>query len=256
MYLFHRAFPFPIFRGIGVLSLMILASVAALRADVTIWERDQQGGNVPAELVIRKLKIKGLKMRLETRRGSTAFISIYDLESGKRIRLDPKQKVAFVADLKALSEQQLSQIVVKDLRREVRSTGAKGEFQGAACQEYNFELDTRWRTAHGSLLDSGTVCISESIPGGAEFANFVDEAFRRGYPTVAAACSPLHSLAGDRLYGADLRGIAFSSKTESRFIGGLGLTQNTMNVTEVNIFSVPNEEFKVPANWKIKQDKI
>jgi hypothetical protein len=256
MYVFHRAFPFSIFRSLGVLSLTILASVAALRADVTIFERDQQGGNVPPDLAIRKLEIKGSKMRLETRRGSTVFISIYDLESGRRIRLDPKHKEAFVAELKALSEQLQSQIVIKDLKREVRSTGAKGEFQGAVCQEYNFGLVTRWRTSHGALLDNGTVCISESIPGGAEFANFVEEAFRRGYPTAAAACSPVHSLAGDRLYGADLRGIAFSSKTESRFLGGLGLTQNTMNVTEVSVSSIPDDEFEVPANWKIKQDKL
>jgi hypothetical protein len=197
--------------------------------------------------VIRKLEIKRLKMRLETRRGSAVFTSIYDLESGRRIRLDPKHKEAFVAELKALSEQLQSQIVIKDLKREVRSTGAKGEFQGAVCQEYNFELVTRWRTAHGALLDNGTVCISESIPGGSEFANFVEEAIRRGYP-AAAACSPIHSLAGDRLYGADLHGIAFSSKTEFRFIGGLGLTQNTMNVTEVSVSSIPDDEFAVPAN--------
>lgn len=114
-------------------------------------------------------------------------------------------------------------------------------------------LVTHWRPAHGALLDSGTVCISESIPGGAEFANFVEEAIRRGYPAAAAACSPVHSLAGDRLYGADLRG-AFSSKTESRFIGGLGLTENTMNVTEVSMSSIPADEFEVPAKWKIKQE--
>jgi hypothetical protein len=55
MYLFHRGFPFPIFRSLGALSLTILASVTALRADVTIYERDQQGGDVPPDLVLRKL---------------------------------------------------------------------------------------------------------------------------------------------------------------------------------------------------------
>jgi len=58
------------------------------------------------------------------------------------------------------------------------------------------------------------------------------------------------------LYGTDLRGIAFSSKTDSRFIGGLGLTENTMNVTEVSVSSIPDDEFEVPARWKIKQDKL
>jgi len=57
------------------------------------------------------------------------------------------------------------------------------------------------------------------------------------------------------LYGADLRGIAFSAKTESRFLGGLGLKQNTMNVTEVDVFSIPDDEFAAPVKWKIKQDK-
>jgi hypothetical protein len=57
------------------------------------------------------------------------------------------------------------------------------------------------------------------------------------------------------LYGADLRGTAFSAKTESRFLGGLGLTQNTMNVTEVDVFSIPDDKFAARAKWKIKQDK-
>ena len=72
-------------------------------------------------------------MLSETQRGSGVFISIYDLESGKRFRLDPKHKVAFVADLKAHSDQQQNQIVAKDLKREVQLTGAKHEFRGAAC---------------------------------------------------------------------------------------------------------------------------
>jgi hypothetical protein len=81
--------------------------------------------------------------------------------------------VAFVADLKALSDQQHSQIVAKDLKREVHLTGAKHEFQSPTCQEYHFELATRWQTAHGTLLDNGTVCISESISDDAEFATLL-----------------------------------------------------------------------------------
>jgi len=57
------------------------------------------------------------------------------------------------------------------------------------------------------------------------------------------------------LYGADLRGIAFSAKTASRFLGGLGLKKNTMNVTEVDVFSIRDDEFAAQVKWKIKQDK-
>jgi len=63
--------------------------------------------------------------------------------------------VAFVADLKALSDQQQSQIVAKDLEREVQLTGAKPCVLSAACHEYQF--------------------VFLSISGDAEFVNFVEK---------------------------------------------------------------------------------
>ena len=44
-------------------------------------------------------------MRAEFNHGSETYIYIYDLEAGRKYRLDPKRKEAFVADLASQSEQ-------------------------------------------------------------------------------------------------------------------------------------------------------
>jgi len=62
-------------------------------------------GNMVTDSRTRILQVKGLKMRAEFNHGSETYIYIYDLEAGRKYRLDPKRKEAFVADLASQSEQ-------------------------------------------------------------------------------------------------------------------------------------------------------
>jgi len=61
----------------------------------------KHNGAALTESHTRTLQVKGLKMRMESRRGSETYTYIYDLEAGKRYRLVPKHKEVFVAELAA-----------------------------------------------------------------------------------------------------------------------------------------------------------
>lgn len=249
-----------------ILMLVLTVCPIQVRAEVTVTQHGKQGGVAPSEVWTKKLRIKGLKMRVETSRGKKTYVSIYDLETGKRFRLDPQRKEAFVLDLAALSEHERRGVIPKNLTRAIHPTGKKNESLGVSCDEYTFDLQAptaSWRGMSAVLHDTGTVCVSQNIPNGVEFTNFVHEAKKRGYTAAASVCSPTLSPIGLYFYGDEPNVMVLSARTESAFEGGPvfglhGMTsvENTMSVTEINSELIPDEEFQVPADWKIKKDTI
>ena len=133
-------------------------------------------------------------MRVESKHGSESHVYIYDLVAGKRYRLEAKQKIAFVMDLGAEERRRLIGVpLFENLRRVIKPTGKQLEIGGMACDEYIFDLQAPTRPYQGIsyvLHDSGTVCVSQVIPGGVDIANFVHEAQKRVFLVAAAVCSP------------------------------------------------------------------
>jgi len=247
--------------------IMFILSVAfcpmQLRADITVKEQIKQGGVVPSEVWTRKLLIKGFKMRVESLSGKESYVTIYDLETGKRVRLSPKRKEALVMDLAPLSERMRGRVVASKLARQIRATGNKKEVAGESCEEYTFDLQAP--IAHFAVQhDKGTVCVSQNMPGGVEFTNFVHEAKKRGYTDPASFCSPTVSSIGSYFYGEEPNVMVLFAKTESAAEGGPvlqlhGMTalESTMTVTEIDSTSeIPDEEFQIPADWKVKKDSM
>lgn len=235
--------------------------------DVTVTQHGKLGGTAPNEVWTRKLRIKGLKMRVETLYGKkTRVIKIYDLETGKRFRLNPQRKEAFVLDLAPLSEHWRGRVIPKNLARAIHPTGNKTESLGTSCDEYTFDLQAPLAPSdrmNAILHDTGTVCVSQSISSGVEFTNFVHEAKNRGYTAAAAVCSPTVSSIGFYFYGDEPNVMVLFAKTESAYEGGPGgilhgitTVENTMSVTEISSDAIPDEEFKVPADWKIRKDSM
>jgi hypothetical protein len=249
-----------------VLILTLSLCPIQVRADITVTQRGKHGGVAPNEVWTRKLRIKGLKMRVETLSGKESRVSIYDLETGKRIRLNPQRKEAFVLDLAPLSEHLRGSIIPTKLVRAIRPTGKKIEIVGTSCYEYAFDLQaptSPWRGMSAILHDTGTVCVSQNIPGGVEFTNFVHEAKKRRYTAAASECSPTESQIGFYFYGEEPDVMVLSAKTESAFesgpifgLHGMTSVENVMSVTEINSNAIADEEFQVPADWKIKKDSM
>lgn len=131
-----------------------------------------------------------------------------------------------------------------------------------SCTEYTYDL----RILHalssgGSTLEreSGTVCVSQSIPEGIELTNFVHEAKKRGYTQAASSWAPTNSVNGVYFYGDEPNVMVLFARTQSVYEHALtpGLNPlppigNTMQVTEINAEVIPDEVFQIPADWKIK----
>jgi len=250
-------------------STVILALIVCpirLRADITVTQITQ-GGIAPGEVWTRKLRIKGLKMRVESVSGKESYITIYDLETGKRIRLNPQRREAHVIDLKPLSELHLKfQAKPIKLARVIHATGKKRDLRGASCEEYTFDLQVSTLPWAGVtpvipiLQDTGTVCVSQNIPGGVEFTNFVHEAKKRGFTAAASACGPIFSSIGFYFYGDEPNVMVLLARTESDIgvvpVGIHSRVQSTMSVTEINSEAIPDEGFRVPVDWTVKKDTL
>ena len=228
--------------------------VPPVRADVSATYQIKQSGFWSFENHTRTLRVKGLKLRLETK-GPMQRVTIYDLETGKRYRPDPRHRQIFVMDLKAAGKRELEHVAVNRLKRKLRATGNKREIIGSACEEFAFELQAP--SVRSNLRDSGIACISTTNPAGAEIVNFVNEAKKRGYATAAALWSPYYSPICSFFYMDEQNTLVVSAKIESLevFLAGADWRMDsTTTLTELNLSPISDELFRLPSDWKLRED--
>jgi hypothetical protein len=155
-------------------------------------------------------------------------------------------------------------LMLQHLKKVIKPTGQQLEVGGMACDEYTFDLQAPTRPTQGlsSILhDHGTVCVSQIISGGADVANYVHEAKKRGYVSAAAPCSPTPSPIGPSFFGEQTNVLVLSARTESVSetppglgLGAMGRVENNTTVTAIRIDLIPEETFQIPADWKVKQE--
>lgn len=245
-----------------ILMLGIAFSPLQVRADVTVSQTGKVTGEV-AEEYTKKLRVKGLKLRVDSLYGKVSRIVIYDLEAGKRFRLDAVRKVAFVSDL-VPTNRQFDRVITAKIARAINPTGKQSEVIGKSCTEYTFELRIPHALSSGrSTLEreSGTVCVSQNIAEGIELTNFVHEAKKRGYTQAASSWAPTNSENGVYFYGDEPNVMVLFAKTQTIIEHALtiGLNplppiENTMKVTEIDSDAIPEEVFQIPTGWKINKD--
>jgi hypothetical protein len=90
-------------------------------------------------------------MQVDFEGHSGSSIQIYDLEAGKRFRLDAMKKEVFVMDLAAESERWKGMLVLEHLRKVINPTGQHLEVGGVGCDEYTFDLQAPTRPSKGQV---------------------------------------------------------------------------------------------------------
>ncbi len=251
-----------------VVSLTLCVSTIPVHADIRIGERGtRSSANTKRVSWTRTIEIKGLKMRLESGQGMPFRVTIYDLESGKRFRLSSSSKKVFVLDLGPISKSWKEEIVQNKMDRVISLSGRKYEVSGLPCDEYTFEFQSpislhRFESrqiAH----DRGRVCLSKTVPGGAEFASFVHEARKRGYILAVAILSPTFSPIGSYFFGEEPNVMVLSAVTKFGYdslpgaqIPSTATTaiEESWTVTEIKSEPISDEDFRVPPDWKLKRD--
>lgn len=243
------------------LSILMLSLPPSSLADVSVTEQGM-GKDAAKALWTRTIHVKGFKMRIDFQGHSGASTTIYDLEKGKRFRLDSGRREVFVMDLASEGERWKSTLMFDRLRKIVKATGKQLEISGMACDEYTYDFQAPSRPTQGysSILhDHGIVCVSQTIPGGIDIATFVREAKKRGFLSAAAPCSPNFSPLAPSFFGDQPNVLILSSQAE--FFselpispGAIGRNEINVKVTEVHSDTISDEIFQFPAEWKLKKE--
>jgi len=239
----------------------ILTAVVAdiSKADVSMTQHVKVSPS-PGEWT-RTLRIKGLKMRIDTVRNGENLITIYDLSSGKGYQLDAKRKEIIVADLKSPSASK-NELSADNLRRTFKETGKKKEIGSISCDEYVFDLPGPAAAfGHGMAVvqdESGTLCVSQTIPEGIEVVHFVREAIKRGYGLATAPLGPTKTSIGLYFSGQEPNMLIVAGTVQYRTkeigvpSGSMPTVTYTLTISDIKSDSIPDEVFQIPA-WKEKK---
>jgi hypothetical protein len=90
--------------------------------------------------------------------------------------------------------------------------------------------------------------------------NFVREAKKRGYTLAAAPLSPTPSPIGSYFYGQEPNVMLLAADTESGLDGidlgfhAMSTTKSAVTVSDIKSEPIPDEEFQLPADWKLIKD--
>jgi len=250
-------------KSLAIVSIIVALTADVSKADVSMTQHGKQTGPSSGEWT-RTVRIKGLKMRIDTTRNGDNFITIYDLGSGKGYQLYPKRKEAIVVDLKSASGPQNGR-TRDEFRRSIRETGKKKETGGMSCSEYTFdwqESASAPRYGIATVLNaSGTFCVSQTVPEGIEVASFVQEAMKRGYRVATSALSPTQSSIGSYFFGQEPNMLVVGSIIETRIKNTgpdrksetIAIT-DTFTTSDIKSDSISDDNFQIPADWKQKQE--
>lgn len=203
-------------------------------------------------------------MRVDAVNGLGSFLLIYDLDGGKRYRLDEKKKQVFVMDLKEESERMKGTLMFQNLRKVIKPTGRQLQIAGVPCEEYTYDLQAPTGLWHGVsmiLHEKGTVCATQTLAAGRDAMTFIHDALKRDYIAGAYACGSFSSPVGPSFYGEQTNLLLLSSTSESGFeggvaldVGGMGSSQYSMTVAAINMDQIPEEVFWIPPGWKMKKE--
>jgi len=233
-------------------------------ADVTITQRLGIKGQNPVSGRVRKIMIKGQKMRIESQRDSGLFITVFDLDAGREMVWESKGKVASVFDLAEESTRHKKDL--KLFKTSVQPTGETKQVLGVTCQELRYELVAAKPPMRGSGTRlTGTICVSHGVPGSADFAQFAQEAKSHGY-LLGATSDVVDPLSVLFLAIADLDGLPLESSERYENSGfmvapGAGVFTSDLSteaysvVTDIANDPLSEELFRTPDGRKIKKDR-
>jgi hypothetical protein len=248
----------------------LLLTAAPAWADVTLTQTtggkmfgggDQSGTSVT--------RIKGHKMRLDTKRGSNDTSMIFDVDAGKMITLNHATKEATVTNTADFG-QALSKIPDANIESSLTATSEKKTVAGQSCTVYDMRVAVTFTMMEKqppmTFVMSGPACLSKTAPGHADVAEFYSAASQKGFiftdPAVAKAQPGMAKGMAAMMKKAAEGGVSLSSDMSMTFEGEgmmaqmmkkMGGTEITTEVTKVETGALADDVFAVPAGYKTKE---
>jgi hypothetical protein len=259
-----------------LISAILLGVAGAAQADVAVTTTTTGKAsiiNVGGEGVTR---IKGQRQRSDQTMGGKPQSLIIDIDNRRFVDVDDKKKSARVTPLDSIAEQ-LQKVGVGTIEAKLTRTAQTKTVAGHACTVHDVQVALPFSPtgASGDGMDltmvmTGTVCLSTSAPGLADYQAFyraaADSGFIFGDPR--AAKSPTGA-AQAKAYAALTRkmaeaGMALESEVHitaegtspmASMFAKLAKSDITTVVTKIEAGELPADVFDIPAGYKVKTDK-
>jgi hypothetical protein len=259
-----------------LLSAAIAAAAGSAHADVTVNTTtagkasfmDVGGDGVN--------QIKGTRQRSDQMMGGKTQSLIIDIDGRRFVDLDAKKKVATVTPLDSIAEE-LQKVGVGNINATLTKTAQTKQVAGFSCTVHDVKVTLPFSPTGqpGQGLDlvmtlAGTVCLSTSAPGLADYQKFykaaADSGFIFGNPRAAKSAT---GAAQAKAYAELTRkmaeaGMALESHVTIDAAGDnpmagmfskLAKSEITTTVTAITTGDLPADAFDIPAGFKVKTQK-
>lgn len=256
------------------IALLGIAGVAG--ADVTIITQTSGKAsivNVGGEGVTR---IKGKRQRTDQNAGKREQSLIIDIDNRRFVDLDEKKKSARVTPLDTIADE-LQKVGVGTLDATLTKTAQTRTVAGHPCTVHDVRLSLPFSPTGNSgdgmdltMLLSGTVCLSTSVPGLADYRAFYRAAADSGFifgdpraaksPTGAAQAKAYAALTrkmaeGGMALESEIHITADGSNPMGAMFAKLAKSDIVTTVTRIETGELPADAFDIPAGFKVKTDK-
>ena len=258
------------------LATVLLAGATAAQADVTVISTTSGKAawfNVGGE---GTHFIKGKRMRSDQDVGGRNVALIIDIDNMRFVDLNEKKKTATITPLAAIADE-LQKVGVKGINSTLTKTSQTKQIAGFSCTVHDVNVEMPFSPTgnpgdgmDATMVMSGTVCLSTSAPGLADYQAFyrasADSGFIFGNPAAAKSPTGAAQAKGyaDLTRKMAAAGMALEShvtitaKGDNPMAGLMAkaaASDITTTVTKVETGEVAADKFEIPAGYKQKTEK-
>jgi hypothetical protein len=259
-----------------ILLCAVLAAASGAHADVTVSTQTSGKAafiDVGGDAVHQ---IKGNRQRTDQTYKGKMQTLIIDIDGRRFVSVDAKKKSAVVTPLESIADE-LQKVGVGTMEATLKKTATTKQVAGFSCTVHDINLSLPFSPTGeaGQGMDltmvlSGTVCLSTSVPGLADYQAFYKAAANSGFifGDPRATKSPTGA-AQAKAYAALTRkmaeaGMALESRINISASGDnpmAGLMASAAKsdiittVTRIETGELPADAFEIPAGFKVKTQK-
>ncbi|MES1263647.1 MAG: hypothetical protein ABUL69_04775 [Peristeroidobacter soli] len=256
-------------------ALLAATAAGSAHADVTV-NTTTTGKAIIDVSGTSVIQIKGTRERNESVMSGKSQALIIDIDGRRFVSIDDKKKSATVTPLDAIADD-LQKVGVGTINATLTKTAQTKTIAGYPCTVHDVKLSLPFsptgQTGQGldlTMLLTGTVCLSTTAPGLADYQKFYKAAADSGFifgdpkvaktPTGAAQAKAYAEITRKMAEG----GMALESQinidaTGDSPMAGLfskaAKSHITTTVTSVVAGDVAADKFEVPAGYKVKTQK-
>lgn len=259
-----------------LLSIAFAAVAASAHADVTVNTTTAGKASFMDVGGDGVTQIKGARQRTDQTMGGKPQSLIIDIDGRRFVDIDAKKKTATVTPLDSIADE-LQKVGVGTMNATLTKTSQTKQIAGYPCTVHDIKLSLPFsptgQTGQGMDLTmtlTGTVCLSTSAPGLADYQKFykaaADSGFIFGNPRAAKTAT---GAAQAKAYAELTRKMAEAGMAlETHVIidatgdnpmagmfSKLAKSEITTTITGITTGDLPADAFDIPAGFKVKTQK-